>query len=100
MSNAWRTKPDANGQISTIVKAPDMDTFTMRVQTLLDKGWTVKQDGRYDRNDSMEITVAKTRGARGLSKSSNKVFINQTTQGFWCKMLSPKREQAEETVAV
>lgn len=100
MSNAWRAKPDANGQISTIIKSPDMKTFQMRVQTLLDKGWTVKEDGRFDRNDSMEVTVANPRGVRGMSKSSNKVFINQTTQGFWCKMLSPKREEASETVAV
>lgn len=100
MNTPWRQKPDANGQIKTVVKSPDLETFKMRVETLLDKGWTVINDGTYTRNDSMEITVSHRRGARGMSKTSETVYINQTSVGFWCKMLSPKREEATEKVAL
>ena len=100
MSTPWRQKPDENGQIKTVVKSPDLETFKMRVETLLDKGWTVINDGTYTRNDSMEITVANRRGARGMSKTSATVCINKTSVGFWCKMLSPKREEVTEKVAL
>lgn len=100
MNTPWKQKPDANGQIFTVVTATDLKTFKMRVETLLDRGWTVKQEGTSERNNFMELTVTQKRGARGMSRSSDKVLINQTSVGFWCKMLSPKREEATATVAV
>lgn len=89
----WLQRKNGHKQITTTPKRMTQAELDVAVKDLTDRGWTIVSSGTYQVSDSTVHTSSRRSTAPGMSKTSSNTMVTEMQTRYWCKLLSPKREE-------
>lgn len=92
----WLQKRNKKEQIVTTLKRLTQKELNNAVEDLLDRGWSIVDEGTFEVMESSTLTSYHKSSARGMSKSSPHTVVSNAKTRFWCKMKSPSLNESTE----